>query len=42
MLVFDTHCHLDDEKFDEDREEAYQRMLEAEVRRCVKNKRVRL
>ena len=35
MLVFDTHCHLDDEKFDEDREEAYQRMLEAEVRRCV-------
>lgn len=35
MLVFDTHCHLDDEKFDEDREEAYQRMMDAEVRRCV-------
>ena len=35
MLVFDTHCHLDDEKFDEDREEAYQRMIGAEVRRCV-------
>jgi len=33
--VFDTHCHLDDEKFDEDREEAYQRMLEAQVTRCV-------
>ena len=35
MNVFDTHCHLDDEKFDEDREEAYQRMIDAEVRRCV-------
>ena len=35
MLVFDTHCHLNDEKFEEDREEAYQRMLEAQVRRCV-------
>ena len=35
MLVFDTHCHLDDEKCDEDREEAYQRMIGAEVRRCV-------
>ena len=35
MRVFDTHCHLDDEKFDEDREEAYQRMLDAQVRRCV-------
>ncbi|MDO5328447.1 MAG: TatD family hydrolase [Clostridia bacterium] len=35
MLVFDTHCHLDDEKFDEDREEAYQRMMDAGVRRCV-------
>ena len=35
MRVFDTHCHLDDEKFDEDREEAYQRMLEANVHRCV-------
>ncbi|MBR5110136.1 MAG: TatD family hydrolase [Clostridia bacterium] len=35
MNVFDTHCHLDDEKFNEDREEAYQRMLEAQVTRCV-------
>ncbi|MBQ7655208.1 MAG: TatD family hydrolase [Clostridia bacterium] len=35
MRVFDTHCHLDDEKFNEDREEAYQRMLDAEVKRCV-------
>ena len=35
MNVFDTHCHLDDERFDGDREQAYQRMLEAEVTRCV-------
>ncbi|MBQ9263037.1 MAG: TatD family hydrolase [Clostridia bacterium] len=35
MKVFDTHCHLDDEKFDEDREEAYQRMIDAQVARCV-------
>lgn len=35
MRVFDTHCHLDDEQFSEDREEAYRRMLEAQVERCV-------
>ena len=35
MNIFDTHCHLDDEKFNEDREEAYRRMIEAEVKRCV-------
>ena len=35
MNVFDTHCHLDDEKFEEDREDAYRRMLEAGVARCV-------
>ena len=35
MKVFDTHCHLDDERFDEDRESAYQRMLEAHVGRCI-------
>ena len=35
MRVFDTHCHLDDEKYQLDREEAYQRMLEAGVKRCV-------
>lgn len=33
--VFDTHCHLDDAKFDEDRESAYQRMLENGVGRCI-------
>ena len=35
MNVFDSHCHLDDEKFDADREEAYRRMLKAGVTRCV-------
>lgn len=35
MRVFDTHCHLDDEKFAPDREDAYQRMLNAGVERCV-------
>ncbi len=35
MRVFDTHCHFDDEKFDGDREEAYRRMLDAGVLRCV-------
>ena len=35
MRVFDTHCHLEDEKFDEDREEAYLRMRQAGVERCV-------
>ena len=35
MKLFDTHCHLDDEKFNEDREEAYHRMLDAGVKRCV-------
>ena len=35
MNVFDTHCHLYDERFDEDREQAYARMLAAGVKRCV-------
>lgn len=35
MNVFDTHCHLDDQRFDADREEAYARMGEAQVKRCV-------
>ena len=35
MIVFDTHCHLDDERFEEDRAEAYRRMLEAGVKRCI-------
>lgn len=35
MELFDSHCHLDDERFDEDREDAYRRMIAASVTRCV-------
>lgn len=35
MNVFDSHCHLDDERFDPDREETYRRMLAAGVGECV-------
>lgn len=35
MRIFDTHCHLENERFDPDREDTYQRMLEHEVLRCV-------
>ncbi|MBE5786587.1 MAG: TatD family deoxyribonuclease [Clostridiales bacterium] len=35
MRVFDTHCHLDDERFNEDRESAYQRMMDSGVKRCI-------
>ena len=35
MKVFDTHCHLDSERFGEDREDAYRRMISAGVERCV-------
>lgn len=33
--LFDAHCHYEDERFEEDREEAYQRMLHSGVCRCV-------
>ena len=33
--VIDAHCHYEDERFHEDREAAYQRMLENGVCRCV-------
>ena len=33
--LFDTHCHLDDEKFDPDREEAFQRLRDRGVARIV-------
>ena len=35
MQLFDSHCHLDDEKFDLDRAEAIARMREAGVTRCT-------
>lgn len=35
MEYFDTHMHLDDEKFDEDREEVIQKMQTANVTKCI-------
>ena len=35
MELFDTHCHLDDEKFDPDREEAFGRLRARGVSRVV-------
>lgn len=35
MEYFDTHMHLDDEKFDEDREEVIQKMQNAGVTKCL-------
>ena len=35
MKLFDSHCHLDDEKFNEDRAETIARMREGGVARCV-------
>lgn len=35
MKVFDSHCHLDDPQFDPDRADAYGRMLDAGVAKCV-------
>lgn len=35
MRLFDTHCHLCDERFDEDREQVVLRMREAGVRRAL-------
>ncbi len=33
--LFDTHCHIDEERFDNDRAEVLQRMQEAGVLNCV-------
>ena len=33
--LFDTHCHIDDERFNEDRDEALARMAENCVSRAV-------
>lgn len=35
MKLFDSHCHLDDEKFDEDRAEAIARLRAGGVEKCV-------
>ena len=35
MEYFDTHIHLDDEKFNEDRAEVIQKMQNAGVTRCI-------
>ena len=35
MKLFDSHCHLDDEKFDEDRAEIIARLREGGVEKCV-------
>jgi methionine--tRNA ligase beta chain len=35
MLLFDTHCHIDEERFDEDRDQVLARMLENGVSNCV-------
>jgi len=34
-LMFDTHCHIDEERFDEDRDQVLQRIREAGVCGCV-------
>jgi TatD DNase family protein len=34
-LFFDTHCHIDEERFDEDRDQVLQRMQENGVGNCV-------
>ena len=34
-LLFDTHCHIDEERFDEDRQDVLVRMKEADVGYCV-------
>ncbi|MDD6143245.1 MAG: TatD family hydrolase [bacterium] len=35
MNLFDSHCHLEDERFAEDRAEVMARMEDAGVRRCI-------
>ena len=35
MELFDTHCHYNDEKFDEDREEIIKSIYEAGVTKAV-------
>ena len=35
MRLFDTHCHINDERFDEDRDQVIDRMQKAGVELCV-------
>ena len=35
MLLFDTHCHIDEERFDQDRDQVLSRMQEYGVGSCV-------
>ena len=35
MKFFDNHCHLDDEKFDEDREEIIKKVQQEEIKKLV-------
>ena len=35
MEYFDTHMHLDDEKFEEDREQVVEKMKNAGVTKCL-------
>ncbi len=35
MKLFDSHCHLDDERYNEDREEVISALGEAGIERCV-------
>jgi len=35
MNLFDSHCHLEDERFQDDRAEVMARMQDAGVRRCI-------
>lgn len=35
LELFDSHCHVDEERFDEDRESVHQRMMDSGVTRCA-------
>ena len=34
-MLADSHCHLDDEKFNEDREELINRLKEEDITKCI-------
>ena len=35
MDFFDSHCHLNDEKFDDDRDEIIKKLKENEISNCI-------